>query len=977
MTSERYQRVKEVFLAVCDKAEDQQDGEAVRLCAGDTELLAEVNSLLKSHREAQVESAKPNATETLLETEEEVEESQTTEADPPAVSQEIRPSRSPSTGHRSSLKSAISQHRSHVSRTGSSHRDSMDSTPRGRFDPGTILADRYRIVSLLGIGGMGEVYRAEDLTLDQPVALKFLPQSFENNQTWLERFHNEVRLSRQVTHANVCRVFDIGEIDDEQFISMEFVDGEDLSALLRRIGRLPKDKAIQIARQLCAGLAAAHDKGVLHRDLKPANIMLDGRGQVRITDFGISGRVDGAPEAAAGTPAYMAPEQFTKGEATVRSDIYSLGLVLYEIFTGRQAFTAHSMPEYARMHRLTSPTHPSTFIEDMDPIAERAILRCLEKDPSKRPGSALAVAAALPGGDPLAAMLAAGETPSPQMVAAAGSAEGFNTIRAGILLGLTLIGVVAVVLLAARSTPVPRMRDGIKAPEVLTDRALQILTDAGYADSPLRSRADGFGLDEQYIGWVHDVDHSAGRWDRLATARPGAIYFWYRQSPSYLVSKDDIGMVTLDEPARSVPGMRTIVLDSLGRLRKFEVLPDAALNKSSPASLTMTAADFAPLFQAAELKEPDFKAVPPSEIPPMYVTSRFAWDGVYPEDQTQHIHIEAAGFGNRPVYFNIRESWQDDADQRGIAANPELPIGRNVSLQTTLILAALVSSLILAWRNIRSGQVDSEGAQRLSGLFVSLGLLIWILCSNHVPEFFLEMRSFFRVLGFILVPAVVVWMFYLALEPYVRKTWPETVISWSRALAGRLTDPLVASHVLAGLAVGVAAALLAELTNILPMYFGHAAAVPNLSTLVRFFAKENPTSVALWALLDAFYIGLLYLLAMVLFLLVMRRKWIAGAVLVLMGSFNNFQWYSAGWVQWTQAGLVMCLILLLLVRYGLVATIAGLWCMYFLRFLPITPDTSQWYFNQTRYAVGLIIVIAVAAATLATGRWRIKTSSNR
>jgi hypothetical protein len=962
MTTERYQRIKEIFLAVCDRPADQQDEEAARLCGDDAELKAEVESLLHSHRQA----ADPQATNLLAETEE--PQSVTTEPDPPVMSQEIKPD--PAEQKQVSRKSVLSSHRSHVSHTGSTHHDSGDSTPRGRFDSGTILAERYRIVSLLGTGGMGEVYRADDLTLDQPVALKFLPPSFENNPSWLERFHNEVRLSRQVTHPNVCRVFDIGEVDGEQFISMEFVDGEDLSGLLRRIGRLPKDKAIQIARQLCAGLAAAHDKGVLHRDLKPANIMLDGRGQVRITDFGISGRVDGARDVAAGTPAYMAPEQFAKGEATVRSDIYSLGLVLYEVFTGRQAFSAHSMPEYARLHKQTSPTHPSTFVEDMDPIVERAILRCLEKDPSQRPGSALAVAAALPGGDPLAAMLAAGETPSPQMVAAAGGTAGLSIPRAAILLGLTLVGVVAMVLLANKSMPIPRMHNGIKAPEVLTDRALQILTDAGYADSPLRSRAYGFGLDEQYIGWVHDADHTVGRWDRLATARPGPIYFWYRQSPEFMVSKDDIGMVTIDEPARNVPGMRTVVLDCDGRLKRLEVMPDAKMGTSSASMIT--AADFAPLFAAAQLNRADFKPVMPTQIPPMYVSSRFAWDGVYPESPDQKIHIEAGAFGNKPVYFNIRESWQDDADRRGIAANPEVPIGRNIALQATLILAAVFSSLVLAWRNIRAGQVDSMGAQKLSAVFLLLGLLIWLLLANHVPELFLEMRSFFRVLGFILVPAVIVWMFYLALEPYVRKTWPETVISWSRALSGRLTDPLVGAHVLAGLAVGVAAAILAELTNIIPMQFGYAAAVPNMTTLVRFLGKENPTAIALWSLLDAFYVGLLYLLAMVLFLIVLRRRWLAGPALILLGAINSLQWYSPGWAQWVQSGVVMCFFIVCLVRYGLIAAIAGLWCMYFLRFLPITADSGAWYFGQTRYAVGLIAILAIAAATLATGKWKVK-----
>lgn len=211
-----------------------------------------------------------------------------------------------------------------------------------RFAPGTILAQRYRVAGRIGRGGMGEVYRAYDLILEQDVALKFLPPGFTSTPSALDRFRGEVRLARQVSHPNVCRVYDIGEIEDAPFLSMEYVDGEDLASLLRRIGRLPADKALDIARRLCAGLSAAHERGVLHRDLKPANIMIDGRGEVLITDFGLAalaGSVAG-PEARQGTPAYQAPEQLAGLEATVRSDIYALGLVLYEIFTGRRAFEA-------------------------------------------------------------------------------------------------------------------------------------------------------------------------------------------------------------------------------------------------------------------------------------------------------------------------------------------------------------------------------------------------------------------------------------------------------------------------------------------------------------------------------------------------------------------------------------------------------------------------------------------------------------
>ena len=224
------------------------------------------------------------------------------------------------------------------------------SRDEGRFAPGVLIAERYRIISLLGRGGMGEVFHADDLTLGQPVALKFLPESMID-RFMLERFRNEVRIARRISHPNVCRVYDIGETNNQVFLSMEYVDGEDLSSLLRRIGRFPRDKALEIARKICAGLAAAHDKGVLHRDLKPANIMLDGRGEVLIMDFGLAGLAHEIEDVRSGTPAYMAPEQLVGKEVTARSDIYALGLVLHELFTGKPAFPGKTRDEIVRVRR--------------------------------------------------------------------------------------------------------------------------------------------------------------------------------------------------------------------------------------------------------------------------------------------------------------------------------------------------------------------------------------------------------------------------------------------------------------------------------------------------------------------------------------------------------------------------------------------------------------------------------------------------
>src|SRR5258708_2606116 len=395
----------------------------------------------------------------------------------------------PASPRRAAFNAAHPPHRS--SRASSSSAGSLSSSDAiggGRFPPGQIIADRYRVVALAGRGGMGEVYRAEDLKLSQIVAIKFLPASLSHDAQALARFHSEVRVARQVSHPNVCRVFDIGDADGVPFLTMEYVDGEDLASLVRRIGRLSSDKAIEIARQVCAGLYAAHERGVIHRDLKPANLMLDGAGKIRITDFGlaaIAAALDGT-DIKAGTPAYMAPEQLEGKEVTIKSDLYSLGLVLYEILTGKRAFNATTLPELIKQRESAAPTNPSALVRDLDPLIERVILRCLEKDPTQRPTSALQVAAALPGGDPLAAALAAGETPSPAMVAAAGATEGMRPRTA-----IALLAVVAVSLFVFVLTADQFKLHGLvpleNPPEVLQARSREIIRQLGYTTPPADS----------------------------------------------------------------------------------------------------------------------------------------------------------------------------------------------------------------------------------------------------------------------------------------------------------------------------------------------------------------------------------------------------------------------------------------------------------------------------------------------------------
>jgi hypothetical protein len=447
------------------------------------------------------------------------------------------------------------------------------------------------MVGLLGRGGMGEVYRADDLKLGQPVALKFLPEPIERDPARLERFLNEVRLSLRVTHPNVCRVFDIGQIEEpaapgqpglvRQFISMEYVDGEDLASLLRRIGRLPEDKAVEIARQLCAGLAAAHDEGVLHRDLKPANVMIDGRGRAKITDFGLAGATGSISghEAQVGTPQYMAPEQVAGGTLSERTDIYALGLVLYELFSGKRAFDAKNLHDLARLQSST-PTSPAAHVTSLDPLVERAILRCLDPNPAKRPSSAASLAAALPGGDPLAMAMAAGETPSPEMVARAGGEGALRPAVAVACLVLFLAGLGGIWIAEHRNHLENRVAMP-KPPVELAVAARRVLADAGYTRPPADS-AFGFDRDPSYFGKVTRDDRSPQRWDNLRSVEPSPVWFWYRESPLPLEPVARVGTATASNPPLTQPGMTYVRLDPRGRLMRLRAVPPSHSEAPGP-----------------------------------------------------------------------------------------------------------------------------------------------------------------------------------------------------------------------------------------------------------------------------------------------------------------------------------------------------------------------------------------------------------
>jgi eukaryotic-like serine/threonine-protein kinase len=261
-------------------------------------------------------------------------------------------------------------------------------TPIKELTTGSTFAGRYQVIEELGRGGMGRVYKVHDTELNEKVALKLLRLEVAADADTVERFRNELKSARHVAHKNVCRMFDIGRAEGVPYITMEYVPGEDLKRLIRKIGQMPAGRTVSIARQIAEGLAEAHAHGIVHRDLKPQNIMVDEGGNVRIMDFGIARSLEKKGITGAGimigTPEYMSPEQVEGKAVDARSDIYSLGIILYEMTTGRVPFEGDTPFTIGVKHKSEKPRDPRELNPAIPPDLGRLILRCLEKDKEKR-----------------------------------------------------------------------------------------------------------------------------------------------------------------------------------------------------------------------------------------------------------------------------------------------------------------------------------------------------------------------------------------------------------------------------------------------------------------------------------------------------------------------------------------------------------------------------------------------------------------
>lgn len=906
MTPERHEQVKKIFLAACEVAEADRPGLLDEACGGDAELRREVESLLLHHNPATIIA--PHGA-----------------AGP--ISQDAPPTGSGTTG---------------VMTTGQAG-SRTEAAPR--FVPGALVADRYRIVSLLGRGGMGEVYRAEDLKLHQTVALKFIWGGLAADPAKRARFLNEVRLARSITHPNICRIHDIGEAEGEAFISMEYVDGEDLASLLRRIGRLPRDKAIQIAWQVCASLGAVHRQGVLHRDLKPANIMLDGKGNVRVTDFGIAVAVDqtGKPGFAAGTFGYMAPEVLAGQPASERSDIYALGLVLYEVVTGRPAID----PAGRSPILLSPPDSPSRWSNDVDPVLESVILRCLEPDPNDRPASVAAVASSLPGGDSLTAVLAAGETPSPDVVAGARIA-GMARWAVFTCLTLSLVGLVAIVLLADRSFLLSGgfLKD---APAVLEYKAKTICEQLGRTTGTA-GRSHGFVVDLDDLEFRRRNQTGSPQGET-----PSGIYFEYRQGERLTTLTGPLAVPTLAEVPFPEENIKVVRLGPSGQLLTYVFVP---ASQTTPGSGGL-GPPWQKAFEFAGLDLARFREVAPSRTPPIYADTNLAWESLEEPDRASAIRVEAASADNQIVYFHVRRPWQTES-----------PLGSAVPRQWTVssvviyifFFTAGVAGVVLAYRNLRQARGDRRGAWRIAVFMLIMSLLMRMFRQPPMSDSFAYVGWTILNLRFAVFSGAVIWLWYLAIEPYVRRFWPQSLIAWSKLLAGRIGEPAIWRDVLIGTVSGIGITLLHQINTLLVLWSGFPAALPlmplnrfELGLLVGF---RSELSVLASSLVLAIWVGLLFVLIMLILRVSLRSPFLAACAFVGVAAAVLTVTSAEVPVQTLVMNLITAVGLsIILMRVGLLAGVVCLFVNLLVTSCPMTSQAGSWFAGPTLFVLTVVALL--------------------
>jgi len=606
-----------------------------------------------------------------------------------------------------------------------------------------------------------------------------------------------------------------------------------------------------------------------------------------------------------------------------------------------------------RARRTSTPHRPSTLVRDIDPTVERAILRCLAEEPEERPASALMVSAALPGGDPLAAALAAGETPSPQLVAAAGETAGMPVRAALTAVALALVGLIACFVIGARISVAARM-DLPYPPEVLAQKARDLVRQLGYAAKPVDSFS-GMSYHDDYLEYL---DHAGGEhpdWDTVFKGRPSVLNFWQRGTPDYLVATQiknfplmTLGLVTPEDPPPTLSGMTEVALDPEGRLVRFEAVPPQKMTEQPAAAAQPY--DWTQLFALAGLDMTQFRPATPAWNSLAASDQRAAWTGLWP-GTSKPLRVEAGALEGKPVYFQLISDWTEPNRMVTEEKRSKAP----QVLLVIFLLVLLAGALWLARRNYLQQRGDPRGALRTGALIFALEMLVWVLTAHFVPSLG-TFELFILATSSSLFVAALFYVVYLAIEPYVRRHWPHGIISWSRLLAGRIRDPLVGRDALFGVLLGVTWTLILEFMF---LALKHIGATPDLSSPEFFLGARRVLGACASHLTTSIEGALIFFFLMFVCRVIFRKPWLAALAFVALWtvtkSYDNHHFIYIVPAYLAVYGIAAFVVL----RFGFIALAVGIFTVDLLANLPLTTDLSSWYIGNSIFAVMLIAALAV------------------
>jgi hypothetical protein len=541
------------------------------------------------------------------------------------------------------------------------------------------------------------------------------------------------------------------------------------------------------------------------------------------------------------------------------------------------------------------------------------------------------------------------------MVAAAGESSALSPLLAVTALVVTLLFLVAYAALSDLALITPRLPME-KSPEVLADRAREVARRLGYDDVPVDS-AGNFSAAADYLRFARDRGEGAATRQRLRTGRPPGLLFWYRTSPRPMVPTGRQERVTTSDPPMTITDMRRVLLDSEGRLVGFQAVPPQ-LDRGADA--THPAPDWSRLFELASLTPADFRPVAPHWTPPTFADQRMAWEGPMPGWPGQTVRLEAGAYRGRIVFFQTVNPWTEPTAMR------EEPRSRaqrwTQGFVAVVVLIVLLAAAVVARRNLRKGRGDVRGASRISTVVFVATLGDWLIRAKHFSNPNVELDRVFSAIGWALLSAGALWVLYLALEPYVRKFWPSTLISWSRLLAGRYRDPQVGRDVLIGVFVATAVLLVGSLDFFLRPVLGYPAlppVVPNLETL----SGARPVlALALAVVFDAAFNSLWIIFALVAVNLLVRRVWITAILMVgflMLTGLGSMDGPPPLWLRLSTALIILSSIVYVMLRFGLLTTMTFFAVNFLINSAVLTLDSSRWFFPTS-----VTVMAIVAALTL-------------